>query len=126
MTTVAVVLDCLRTHLAEFELPPLSSVHVTKYEPNVTAQLACHTPAQIASALLAWADTITTITTEVWRVPRGDTVHLSVLGSSPTVLGSRSMAWCPSPSTESVQISHRTPAPPCRWGCCVSGPPWGR
>jgi hypothetical protein len=80
MTTVVVLLDCLRAHLATFELPQLSSVHVTRYEPSVTAQLACHTPPQIAAALLAWADTLTAITTEAWRVPRGDSVHLTVLG----------------------------------------------
>jgi hypothetical protein len=46
-------------------------------------QLACHQPPQIASALLAWADTLTEVTAEAWRVPGGDSVHLSVLGQLP-------------------------------------------
>ncbi len=82
-TTVVVLLDSLRAHLTAFELPELCSVHVTRYGPNVTAQLACHTPPQIAGALLIWADTLTGITTEAWRAPSGDSVHLSVIGQLP-------------------------------------------
>ena len=48
--------------------------------PSVTAQLACHTPPQTGSALLAWADTLTDVTAEAWRVPSGEDVHLSVIG----------------------------------------------
>jgi len=83
MTTTAVaLLEAIRTHLAEFELPELYSVNVTKSlsGPSVTAQLACQTLPQIAEALLAWADTLTDPTLEAWRVPRGDCVHLSVIG----------------------------------------------
>ena len=85
MTTTVALLDSLRTHLTEFELPDLCSVHVTKSlsGPNVTAQLACHTPPQIASGLLAWADTLTDVTVEAWRVPGGDCVHLSGIGCLP-------------------------------------------
>ena len=80
-TTVVALLDSLRAHLAEFELPQLCSVYITPYRPNVTAQLASRRESlDIAGALLAWADTLTAITTEAWRVPGGDSVHLSVLG----------------------------------------------
>jgi len=84
-TTVVALLDSLRAHLAAFELPDLCSVYVTQScsEPNVTAQLACHQPPQITSALLAWADTLTKVTVEAWRVPSGDSVHLSVLARLP-------------------------------------------
>ena len=84
-TTVVALLDSLRAHLAAFELPDLCSVYVTRSfrGPNVTAQLACHTPPQITSALLAWADTLTEVTVEAWRVPNGDSVHLSVLARLP-------------------------------------------
>jgi hypothetical protein len=60
-------------------------VYVTQScsEPNVTAQLACHQPPQITSALLAWADTLTEVTVEAWRAPNGDSVHLSVLARLP-------------------------------------------
>jgi hypothetical protein len=46
----------------------------------VTAQLACHTPPQTGSALLAWANTLAEVTAEAWRVPSGQDVHLSVIG----------------------------------------------
>ena len=85
MTTTVDLLDSLRAHLTEFELPDLCSVHVTRSlsGPNVTAQLARHTPPQIASGLLAWADTLTNVTAEAWRVPRGNSVHLLVIGCLP-------------------------------------------
>lgn len=85
MTTTVDLLDCFHAHLAAFELPELCSVHVTRSfsGPNVSAQLACHTLPQIASGLLAWADTLTDVTAEAWRVPRGDCVHLSVIGCLP-------------------------------------------
>ena len=82
MTTTTALLTAIRAHLTDFELPELYSITITKSlsGPSVTAQLACHTPPQIADALLAWADTLTNATIEAWRVPRGDTVHLSVIG----------------------------------------------
>jgi hypothetical protein len=85
MTTTVDLLDSIRAHLADFELPDLCSVHVTRSfsGPHVTAQLACRIPSQIAGALLDWADTLTEVTAEAWRVPSGDCVHLSVLGRLP-------------------------------------------
>jgi hypothetical protein len=83
--TVVDQLDSLRTHLAEFELPELYSVHVIRAWDglSVSAQLACHDLPEIATGLLAWADTLTGVTTEAWRVPSGDSVHLSVIGQLP-------------------------------------------
>jgi hypothetical protein len=86
MSTVVVDrLDSLRAHLAVFELPDLYSVTVVAAwgTLDVSAQLACHHPPQIATGLLAWADTLTGATTEAWRVPSGDSVHLSVIGQLP-------------------------------------------
>jgi hypothetical protein len=84
-TTIVDLLDTLRAHLDQFELPDLYSVHVitASGEPTVSAQLAAHHSPQIATGLLAWADTLTDLTTEAWRVPSGDTVHLSVIGQLP-------------------------------------------
>jgi hypothetical protein len=84
--TTADLLESIRAHLADFELPELRSAYVTTSfsGPNMTAQLACHTPSQIGSALLTWAATLTDVTAEAWRVPRGDRVHLSVTGRLPT------------------------------------------
>ena len=74
-----------RAHLAEFELPAIASVHVTASisAPQVIVQLACHEPSAIAQGLLTWADTLTEVTAEAWRAPRGDSVHLSVAGLLP-------------------------------------------
>jgi hypothetical protein len=85
MTTTVDLLDALCAHLADFELPTISSVHAAASisAPQVTVQLAGHQPPQIARALLAWADTLTGVTTEAWRVPHGDSVHLSVTGRLP-------------------------------------------
>jgi hypothetical protein len=49
MTTVD-VLTAISAHLAEFELPPIASVHVagSLSTPQVTVQLACHEPSTIA------------------------------------------------------------------------------
>jgi hypothetical protein len=85
MNTVVDRLDSLRAHLTAFELPELYSVTVVTAVGTLTvsAQLAAHHPPQIATGLLAWADTLTDVTTEAWRVPSGDTVHLSVIGRLP-------------------------------------------
>jgi hypothetical protein len=84
--TATDLLDSLRAHLAEFDLPDLYSVNVTQSfsGPSVTAQLACHTPPQTGPALLAWADTLAEVTAEAWRVPSGEDVHLSVIGRLPS------------------------------------------
>ena len=73
------------THLTEFELPAIASVHLGAAlpAPQVTVQLACHDPSAITQGLLAWADTLTAVTAQAWRVPHGDSVHLSVTGLLP-------------------------------------------
>jgi hypothetical protein len=85
MTTIVDQLEALRAHLAAFEFPQLYSVYVitASDEPTVTMQLAARQAPQIATGLLAWADTLTDVTTEAWRVPPGDSVHLSVTGQLP-------------------------------------------
>ncbi|MGH3905449.1 MAG: hypothetical protein ACRDTE_14860 [Pseudonocardiaceae bacterium] len=79
------LLDAIRAHLAEFELPAPWSVTVTcsLAGPGVSAQLAGQEPPEIAAALLAWADTLDGVSAEAWRVPSGDSVHLSVTGRLP-------------------------------------------
>jgi hypothetical protein len=81
-TTVIDLLDALRIHLSDFALPPVCSVHLTTYSGGVqvSMQLATHNLPEIAAGLLAWADTLTETTTELWRVHRGDSLHLSVTG----------------------------------------------
>jgi len=81
-TTVINLLDALRTHLSDFELPAPYSAHLTTYSggAQVGLQLATHHLPEIARGLLAWADTLTETTTEAWRVPQGDSLHLTVTG----------------------------------------------
>ncbi|MGH3913497.1 MAG: hypothetical protein ACRDTC_08815, partial [Pseudonocardiaceae bacterium] len=56
---------------------------VSKSFPQLNAQLRAHDLHEIAAGLLAWVDTLTEPTGEVWRVPRGDSVHLSTTGRLP-------------------------------------------
>jgi FtsP/CotA-like multicopper oxidase with cupredoxin domain len=86
MTSTTDLLAAISAHLTEFELPSIASVHVGAYlpGPQVAVQLSCHQPSAIAAGLLAWADTLTEITAETWRVPQGDSVHLSVTGRLPS------------------------------------------
>lgn len=85
-TTAVDLLDALRAHLAGFDLPGLSSVYLVPAlpGPQVSIQLTARELPATALALLAWADTLTDeVTAEIWRVPAGDSVHLSVLGRLP-------------------------------------------
>jgi hypothetical protein len=84
-TTVMDLLDSLHTYLTTFDLPAPCSVTVMTYsaQPNITIQLPRHEPPAITAALLAWADTLTDVTAEAWRVPTGNSVHLSVIGQLP-------------------------------------------
>jgi hypothetical protein len=83
MNSTVDLLDAIYTHLAEFELPALASVHVATPIPGeeaITVQLRGHDLPEIAAALLAWADTLTAVTAQAWRVPSGHSVHVSVTG----------------------------------------------
>jgi hypothetical protein len=86
VTSTVDVLAELCAHLVEFELPGITSVHVADCmpAPEVTVQLSCREPSAIAAGLLAWADTFAQTTAQAWRVPRGDSVHVSVTGLLPS------------------------------------------
>jgi hypothetical protein len=101
MTTTVDLLATITAHLAEFELPATASVHVAERMsgPQVTVQLSCRTPSAIAQGLLAWADTLTDVSAQARRVPRGHSVHLSVSGRLPggtavLVYGGRAATHC--------------------------------
>ncbi|MDQ3761719.1 MAG: hypothetical protein M3460_08460 [Actinomycetota bacterium] len=85
MNSTADLLAALGAHLVEFELPTIASVHVaaTRSRPQVTVQLSRGAPSALTQALLAWADTLTEVTAQAWRVPNGERVHLSVTGHLP-------------------------------------------
>jgi hypothetical protein len=100
MNSTVDLLAAIHTHLSEFELPLVASVHVVAAmsAPQVTIQLASRQSSAIAQGLLAWADTLTEVSAEVWRVLQGDSVHLSVTGLLPggaTVLAYGALADTP-------------------------------
>jgi len=82
MNVAVDLLDSVRTHLVDFELPALWSIDITTSAtgPRVNVQLATHQRPGIAGGLLTWADTLGEVTAEAWRVPGGESVHLSVIG----------------------------------------------
>jgi len=85
MNSTVDLLAALCAHLTEFELPAIASVHLgtAPAAPRVTVQLTRHQPPSITQALPAWTDTLTDVTAQSWRLPRGDSVHLSVTGLLP-------------------------------------------
>ena len=91
MSTVTDLLAAVGSHLAAFEVPDLYSVNLAAsvHFPQVSAQLVAHNLPQIAAGLLAWADTLIGTTADTWRVPQGDSVHLSVTGRLPDGAGIR-------------------------------------
>jgi hypothetical protein len=78
----------LVAHLANYQLPEPAflTVSTRARHSKVTAQLRSHTVPRIAAELLAWADTLPTVTVEAWRPPEGDRVQLSITSTltSPT------------------------------------------
>jgi hypothetical protein len=80
MNPLMTYLDSIRDHLDLYALPPLAAVDVsTGYRPVVVQLEALDLPG-VASGLLAWADTLDQVEVQLWRVPGGDSVHLSITG----------------------------------------------
>ncbi len=70
----------LATHLTEHDLPQPVSLEVisTAHRSRLTAQVHFVNVPRIAAELLAWTDTLTTVTVQATRPPSGDRVHLSI------------------------------------------------
>jgi hypothetical protein len=85
-TTIVDLLAVIGTHLATFELAAPWAVRVISgyTRRDIEVQLQCLQPAEVAAALLAWADTLTEVTAAAWRCYDGDSVHLSVSGRLPS------------------------------------------
>ncbi|MGB7796177.1 MAG: hypothetical protein WBL53_07950 [Pseudonocardiaceae bacterium] len=80
-TCLVYAAELLAAHLADHQLPPPASLTVVTRGvgcSEVTAQLRSFTLSGTAADLLAWADTLTTVTIAAWRPPRGNRVHLSI------------------------------------------------
>jgi hypothetical protein len=79
--SLAQAASLLTTHLTHHALPELASLMVSTgigRRLEITAQLHSPTTPALASALLAWAETLSTVTTHTWRPPHGERVHLSL------------------------------------------------
>lgn len=87
------LLDTLSAHLATCPVVvDLASVEVTtSYVDGVhgVVQLSCDGLADLATALLAWADTLTEVTVTAWRPPDGERVHLVLASQLPDGLALR-------------------------------------
>lgn len=85
MTNLTTELRAMLAHLdAHPELPDPVAVHIRRYsQETVTVQLHNTGLADVATALVAWAETITDPSAEVWSIPDRDLVHLSVSGRLP-------------------------------------------
>lgn len=70
----------LATHLTEHALPEPGLLEVVSKtrQSRATAQVHSLTVPEVAAELLAWADTLTTVTVQAWRPPSGDRVHLAM------------------------------------------------
>jgi len=77
-------LAAIHDHLNTFELPEPWGITVhgepAYGQDTVRVQLRGGSLPCVASVLLAWADTLTDVTAQTWRVPDGYSVHLSIHG----------------------------------------------
>jgi hypothetical protein len=73
-------LDSIRDHLDLYALPAVWGVDVSVLSEPIRAQLKASDLPEVASGLLAWADTLELVTAELWRTPSGESVHLSITG----------------------------------------------
>jgi hypothetical protein len=84
LATMVRLLNAIGGHLTKFGLSAeMASVRVASDGldgDHVTVHLRHVQLADLATALLEWADTLTRITATVWRPPHGETVHLTVTG----------------------------------------------
>jgi hypothetical protein len=80
----ATVLGSIQAHLATYDLPEPWSVSANARaiygRAVVSVQLPSGPLPVVASMLLAWADTLTDISAEAWRVPDGSSTHLTIHG----------------------------------------------
>ncbi|MFD9895057.1 hypothetical protein ACFWY9_37410 [Amycolatopsis sp. NPDC059027] len=83
MNPVMVFLDAIRDHLDLHELPPVGSIDVTKWSNPITVQLDVDGLADVARALLVWANTLDAVTAQIQRMRTVGSVHLSISGRTP-------------------------------------------
>jgi FtsP/CotA-like multicopper oxidase with cupredoxin domain len=72
--------ETLAAHVADYQLPEMAflGVMTSGGRSEARAQVQPHTLAGIAAELVIWAQTLNTLAIQVWRVPEGDRVQLSI------------------------------------------------
>ncbi|HEX5143150.1 MAG TPA: hypothetical protein VFW21_04710 [Mycobacterium sp.] len=70
----------LATHLVDHALPEPASLEVISrtHHSRLTVQVQSMAVPEVASEVLGWVDTLTTVTVQAWRTPTGERVHLSM------------------------------------------------
>ena len=103
--TFVAAAQLLAAHLADHVLPQPASLIVTTRDrrSEVTVQLDSLTMPMVAVELLAWADTLTTVTIGVWRPPAGDRVHLSLAS---TLTGRQPVSNWTCSGGRTIRLSH--------------------
>jgi hypothetical protein len=76
-------LDAIRDHLDLHVLPAAVAVDVSTGLRPVVVQLEADDLPGVAAGLLRWAGTLDDVSASLWRVPGGESVHLSVTGRMP-------------------------------------------
>ena len=79
--TLVQAAELLWAHLADHQLsePAALTVRIRRAGcSEVNAQVGSSPVPDVAVELLLWTHTLTTVTVQVWRVPAGDRVHLSI------------------------------------------------
>ncbi|TCO45941.1 hypothetical protein [Actinocrispum wychmicini] len=86
-TTPSIVelLDAIRDHLAVFELPQPFIVEVCREALRRDGHVSVHVDGYdglpgVASSLLAWTDTLSAATVQLWRPHNSAQVHVHVIG----------------------------------------------
>lgn len=78
----------LAMHLADHALPEPACLEVISrtHQTRLTVQVHSMTVPKIATEVLAWVDTLTTVIVQAWRTPTRHRVHLSMAStlSGPT------------------------------------------
>jgi hypothetical protein len=76
----AQVAQLLATHLSGHALPEPAALEANSktHQSRLAVQVSSRTVPSIAAELLAWADTLTTLTVQAWRPITGHRVHLSL------------------------------------------------
>jgi hypothetical protein len=123
MNTTA-ILGSILQHLAAYELREPWSVSVNARPiPGrcvVSVQLAGGLLPGVASLLLTWADTLTEVSAEAWRVPDGSSVHLSIQGR---LADGTSVCVFDGSLMTGISGSRSRNGGWCRWRSCGNGRP---